>query len=43
MRIMVTAFTAVAVKAISDLEKTVGAGEQATTNFVRLICRSLKA
>lgn len=33
---------AVAAKAIQDLEKTAGANEQATTNFVRLIYRSLK-
>lgn len=33
---------AVAAKAIQDLEKAAGANEQATTNFVRLIYRSLK-
>jgi cyclase len=33
---------AVAAKVIQDLEKTAGANEQATTNFVRLIYRSLK-
>lgn len=33
----------VAAKAIQDLEKTAGANEQATANFVRLIYRSLKA
>ncbi len=34
---------AVAAKAIQDLEQKAGANEQATTNFVRLVYRSLKA
>jgi len=34
---------AVAARAIQDLEQKAGANEQATTNFVRLIYRSLKA
>ncbi len=43
MRTMFTAFAAVPATAIQDIKKTAGVDEQATTNLVRLIYRSLKA